>query len=61
VVLSTEEFEELQALRRRQFGALLQEGLDDLDHGRFVELDHAELDTLLAEAKTRARRTDTGP
>ena len=59
--LSLDEIEELQALRRQQFGALLQEGLDDLEQGRFVELDHAELDTLLAEVKARARRTETGP
>ena len=60
VLLSREEFEELQALRAQQFGALLQEGLDDLDQGRFVELGEAELDALLAGVKARARRTATG-
>ncbi len=44
VMLSKDEYDELQRARRDQLNAALKRGLDDLDAGRCVEIDRADFD-----------------
>lgn len=59
VVLSTEDYEELGALKLARLRDEVNAGLDALNEGDFVEVDAAALKKLAAEIKTTGRKTAT--
>ncbi len=56
VVLSTEEYEELEALKLSQLRAEVGVGLQALDQGDFVEVDAGGLQTIVSEVKKAGRK-----
>lgn len=57
MVMSTEEYEQLQALKLEHLKSEVALGLRDLDEGRFVEADSAGLAKLAEQIKTKGRQT----
>lgn len=56
VVISSEEFDRLQALKLEKLRAEVEVGLKDLENGEFVEVDEQGLVDLIDGIKTRARK-----
>lgn len=56
VVLSTEEYEELEALKLSQLRAEVGVGLQAVDQGDFVEVDAGGLQTIVSEVKKAGRK-----
>ena len=55
VVLSKEEYDELQAMKLERLRADVQRGIDDVEHGNFIEVDEAELDRLVDDIMAGGR------
>ena len=55
VVLSKEDFDELEATRLERLRTAVQRGLDDIARGNFVETDEAGLDQLVDEIISKGR------
>jgi len=56
VIMSTVEYQELERLRFARLKEEVQQGLDELDSGKGINVDEAELTTLVDEVKADARR-----
>ena len=57
VVMSTEEFEQLQSLKLEHLQSEVALGLKELDEGKFVEVDSEGLRQLAAQIKTKGRQS----
>lgn len=56
VLISKDEFDALQAVKLQQLRAEVQKGLDDLEAGRFTELDVVDLKHLGGAIKSAGRK-----
>ncbi|MCG7873099.1 MAG: type II toxin-antitoxin system Phd/YefM family antitoxin [Candidatus Thiodiazotropha lotti] len=57
VILSTEEYEELEALKLFRLRSELGIGLDALSNGDFIDIDEANVESLASEVKATGRRS----
>ncbi|MDH3476066.1 MAG: type II toxin-antitoxin system Phd/YefM family antitoxin [Rhodospirillales bacterium] len=59
VVLSTEDYEELEAIKLERLRAEIRVGLDEIARGESTELDEAGLRRLAREIKAQGRKSAT--
>ncbi len=57
VVLSAEDYEELEAIKLERLRAEVQIGLDEIERGEVIDVDEAGLHELIEEIKTEGRKT----
>lgn len=60
VLISKQEFDAMQQLKLRALKAEVQKGLDDIEAGRYTELEVSALDGFGESIKARGRKNTTG-
>ena len=59
VMLSKEEFDELEGMKLERLRAMVQEGIDDIERGDFVEVDAAALERFVDQIMAGDGAVDT--
>ena len=60
VILSTEDYNELEQIKLEHLRAEMKVGIDQLDRGESIEVDEADLGTLFDSIKAEGRRNASG-
>ena len=60
VILSTEDYNELEQIKLEHLRAEMQVGIDQLDRGESIEVDEADLGNLFDGIKAEGRRNTSG-